>query len=83
MDSLQTLTTFLGWCLVVNAAFLIFAGIFIFVGKEWIAKINAKIFGTTIEEAKSGLFQAFQNYRIAFAIFNIAPYIALRIMTGG
>ncbi len=80
---LQTLTTFFGWCLVVNLCFLIFAGIFVLLLNELIAKINAKIFGTTIEEAKSGLFQAFQNYRAAFVIFNIAPYIALRIMTGG
>ena len=43
-------------------------------------KLSAKMFGVTKEEAKATFFRVFQQYRLAFVVLNLVPYIALTLM---
>ena len=77
MTSIETLTTFFGWCSVINIGFLLallLRGIVI-------RKLAAKVFGVTIEEAKTAYMNVFMQYRNATLVFSVAPYIALKIMS--
>ena len=80
MNSIQTLATFLGWCTVINIGVILFLLLVLSVFREGIGELSAKMFGITKEEAKATFFRIFMQYRLAFAILNLVPYIALKIM---
>ena len=82
MNSIETMTTFFGWCAGINFAFLLLGAAFFGAAHEWAGRINAKIFGVTNEEAKATLFRVFQQYRLAFVALNVVPYVALKMMGG-
>ena len=79
---MATLTTFLGWCTVINFGFLVFAGLGIIGMRGWIAGIHGKMFG--LDEATLSLqyFQYLGRFKSVIVIFNAVPWIALKIMAG-
>ena len=80
MNSIETLATFLGWCTVINVGVILLGALFFGVLHEGIGEISARIFGITREEAKTTFFRVFHQYRVAVAVLNAVPYIALKIM---
>ena len=80
MTSIETLTTFVGWCAVINIGVLVVALLPLSVFHEGVGTLSARLFGVTPEEAKVTHFRVFQQYRLAIVVLNIAPYIALRLM---
>ena len=80
MDSLETLATFFGWCAVINFGVILLAVLLWGVAHDPIARLNAKIFGVSQEEANATFFRVLQQYRLAFAVLNVVPYFALKIM---
>lgn len=81
MDSVQTLATFFGWCAVVNVVILIIYFGFMVAAHDFAGKLFARMVGVSANEAKLTLFRVFQQYRVLVAVFNVAPYIALKIMS--
>ena len=82
MISIDTLTTFLGWCTAINIgvllAFLLAMSV---ISKDgFFITLTVKIFSNTREDAMATMFRVFQQYRLLFAMFNLVPYIALKIM---
>jgi hypothetical protein len=76
MTSIETLTTFFGWCSVINIGLLLallLRGIII-------RKLAAKVFGVTTEEVKAAYMNVFMQYRNATLVLSVTPYIALKIM---
>ncbi len=80
MNSIEALTTFFGWCTVINFGIIIIVLLLFGAFHEGIGALGARIFGITKEEAKATLFHVFHQYRLAFAVLNVVPYIALKIM---
>ena len=79
--SIESLTTFLGWCTVMNLTVLIlFFGVLV-AANEGVGQTTAKWFGVTPEDTRVTLFRMFMQYRLMFAFANLVPYIALKIMT--
>jgi len=80
MNSIENLATFFGLCAVINFGIILLAVLFFGFAHEFTGNISAKIFGVTKEEAKATIFRVFQQYRLAFMVLNVVPYIALKIM---
>ena len=80
MNSIETLATFFGWCSVINIGIILLFLMFVSAFHEGFGEISARMFGVTKEEAKATFFRIFMQYRIAFAVLNLVPYIALKIM---
>ncbi len=80
MNSIDTLTSFLGWCSVINIGVLVFTTIVLTIMRGPIASIHSRLFGLNQAELPSAYFQYLGNYKIAVFIFNVVPYIALKIM---
>ena len=84
MTSMATLTSFIGWCTVINAVFLIvFMLFFAIVDKSedgFVVKLMSSIFGNTRDDILTTFFRIFQQYRLLFIFFNLTPYIALKAM---
>lgn len=80
MISIDTLREFLGWCTVINIAILLVATIFIAFARNSISKIHAKLFKLSESDLSCSYFQFLGQYKLAIYVFNLVPYIALRIM---
>ena len=76
---MATLTKFLGWCTVINIAFLMFSSIMIALFKEPVTKLHSKWFGLEASKLPKLYFQYLGNYKIAMIIFSLVPYLVLRL----
>ena len=76
----ETLTIFLGWMTVINILVLTLSSLVLLTAREKISKIHTRLFG--LDQASVGriYFQYLAQYKIAIIVFNIAPYLALRIL---
>ena len=74
------ITTFLGWCTALNILFLAITAIFLFIFNGLVIKLHSKLTGVSIEKLPSLYFSYMANYKIAILLFNLVPYIALRVM---
>ena len=80
MDSLTIVTTFLGWCTIINIVIILMFLIIWSNAQDSFGDITARMFGVSQDEVKATVFRVFMQYRIAFAVLNLVPYLALKIM---
>ncbi len=80
MNSIETLTTFLGWCTVINIGLLLFAVLAWVAMKEVVAEVGGRMFGVTKEELKVTFLRVLMQFRAGIVVLNLVPYIALKIM---
>lgn len=80
MYSLETITSFLGWCSLINIGFLIFTTLIIKVAVDPIARIHSNMFSVPESELPMLYLQYLSAYKIAIIVFNLVPYLALRII---
>lgn len=78
--TIEQLTEFLGWITVINSGFLLFIFIILTTMKNMIIPIHQKILGMSENDLSKAYFQYIAQYKIAISVFNLAPYIALKIM---
>jgi len=79
LSSVQTVTQVLGWCTVLNMGMLMFASLVLIVAGEHIKKIHAGMFGLSEDDLSRAYFQYLAQYKIAIFVFNLAPYVALKL----
>lgn len=80
MEIIETLTTFFGWCAVINFGIMLLGVSFFSVFHGFAGRISARMFGITEQDAKVTFFRVFQQYRLALVVLNIVPWIALTAM---
>ena len=80
VNSIETLTTFFGWCTVINVVALAITSIMLMLMRNFISGIHGKMFGVNKEDLPLTYVQYLGNYKIAIIVLNIVPYIVLRIM---
>lgn len=80
MITIEVLTAFFGWCSVFNIGLLALTTVFLLVSKDWVSGIHASLFGLDRAELLPIYFGYLAHYKIAILVFNLVPYIALRVM---
>jgi len=80
MGDLSTITTFLGWCTVVNLGLYLFTAVMLTVARAPVKNIHLKLSGVSADKLDEMYFNYLGNFKLALFIFNIAPYISLKIM---
>ena len=80
MTTIESLTTFFGWCSVINTGVLLISTFVLLAMKGPISAIHGKMFGVNPENMPTTYFQYLGNYKIAIFVFNVVPYFALRLM---
>jgi len=78
--TMESLTEFLGWCSVLNIGLLLASTLSVIVGHERLASIHAKLLHMERPDLIRGYFQYLANYKIVVLVFNVIPYIALKVM---
>ena len=80
MMMMEEMIEFLGWCSILNIGLLFVSAGFVIVFRESAVRIHAKLFAMEAEELQRIYFRYLAWYKIAVLIFNIVPYVALKIM---
>ena len=78
--SIAELTTFLGWVSVINIGILLFSTFMVVTFRDACAQIHAKMFDMKKPDILRAYFQYLAQYKTLTLVFNLAPYIALRII---
>ena len=76
----EILIEFLGWSTVINIALLMLTGIAITLLRKPIAKIHTMFSGLEEKELYKSYFNYIAFYKILIIVFNIVPYIALKLI---
>jgi len=80
MFTIDTITEFLGWASVINICFLILASASVMLMRNTMISLHGKMFGLDARDLSRAYFQYIAQYKIAIFVFNLVPYIALKIM---
>jgi hypothetical protein len=80
LDSLDTLREFLGWCTVINSALLLAAAAALIPFRGPISSIHGRMFGLGEADLSRAYFQYLAHYKIAILVFNLIPYVAVRLI---
>ncbi len=80
MESLASIATFLGWCTIINIIVILMFVVVWSATHDFFSNIFAKMFGISPDEVKVAVFRIFMQYRLALAVLNVVPYIAVKIM---
>jgi len=81
MISVNELTTFFGWCTLINLGIYLFSAFFIIVFKRFTINLHSKIVGVEASELPNMYFKFLGNYKIGILLLNLTPYIALKLMS--
>ncbi len=81
MNDLSSLTTFFGWCTLINIAFLLFLTIMMTVFGDFAKTIHSKLFSLDHESLDATYFNFLANYKLLTIVVSFVPYLALKIMS--
>lgn len=80
MENIAVITTFLGWCTLLNIGLLTYSSVMTIVFNAPVKKLHSKITHVSPEKLDELYFSFLGNYKLAIFIFNLVPYCALKIM---
>ncbi len=78
--TLDQLTEFLGWTVILNMGMLTFASILMVFFKTTIMAIHGKILSMSDQDLAQLYVSYLANYKILTFVFSVMPYLALKIM---
>jgi hypothetical protein len=78
--TLEEVRAFLGWCSVLNIGILLFWFLGLVVAKDFVYATHNKWFKISRETFDVIHFSGMAFFKIAIWVFNLVPYIALRIV---
>ena len=79
--TLEILREFFFWNMVLNMGLLIFSFVMILSVRKWAYKMHSAMFRLSDEKLDTIWYTILGSYKMAIFMFNVVPYIALRIMT--
>lgn len=77
--SLEKLTAILGWTSVINLCLLVFSTVMLLGLRQPIKAFHSKLSGLSHEQLDQAYFQYLAQFKILFLVFNLAPYLAIRL----
>ena len=78
--TLEMLRAFFGWCAVFNVGVLVLWFLILLVAGAHIYRMQGKMLGLEPMEVRVLHYRTFAYYKVGTMLFNLAPYLALRIL---
>jgi len=78
--TIEMLTTFFGWCTVINFAILTISTVLLVCCGKWISGVHAKLMRLDEAALAPAYFQYLAQYKTVTLTLNLVPYLALKIM---
>ena len=76
----EQLTAFLGWCTAINVGVLLLATLMLILMKDFTARVHGALFPLPRQVLEEQYFQYLAQYKILILVFNLVPYLALRLI---
>ena len=80
MFDISAMTTFFGWCSVLNIGLLLLSSLILLGLKGMVLDIHSSITGIPAAELNVLYFQYLSHYKVAIIVLGIVPYLALKMM---
>jgi hypothetical protein len=80
MMELTGLTSFFGWMTAINILVLIIVSLAVLTMRGLMATLHSRMLGVPEADLPALYFQYIANYKVAVFVFNLAPYVALKLM---
>ena len=71
----------LGWCAVINIGLLLWWWLWFMLAHDWVYRIHTKWFNIPVGKFDVIHYSGMAIFKILIFVFNIVPYLALRIVT--
>jgi len=78
--TIQKLTAFFKWCSIINGSLLLLSTLMMVFATDFIFDLQSLMFEISFTEFNTLWYSLLGLYEILFYIFNLAPYIALKII---
>jgi hypothetical protein len=78
---IETITATLLWCSLINYGILLLWFACFSLAYEWLYRLHSQWFLLSPEQFSSIHYSGMAFYKIVIAVFNLVPYIALRIVS--
>ena len=78
---IEILRSTLGWCTVINVGLLLWWALFILLAHDLVYRLHSRWFKLSVEQFDAIHYTGMAFFKIMVLLFNLAPYIALRIVT--
>ena len=77
---IQTLTSFFGWCTLINGVLFAFVAFFMMLAPNFVYKIQSTFFPIDRNYFNKVIYAFLAAWKILFIFFNLVPYIALKLI---
>jgi len=81
MITIDLLQQWLGWSLLINLILLMLTALAVVFGRSWIIPIHSRMFDIEPARLVRIYFGYIAIYKILIIVFNLVPYLALRVIT--
>jgi hypothetical protein len=78
--TIAQLTVFLGWASLINIGLLLFSTLMVVLCRDWAVGIHSKMFNLDPATVPKMYFEYLGQYKVLVLVFNVVPYIALRVI---
>ena len=78
--TVEIIRDFLGWCSVINVGLLLWWFAWFILAHDFMYRIHAKWFKVSVETFDDVNYALMGFFKISIILFNIVPYLALRIV---
>ena len=78
--TLEVVRSALAWSTVINMCLLVIWVIFFILARDWMYRMHGKWFQLPVEKFNSLHYTGMMIFKMAILLFNLAPYLALRIV---
>lgn len=78
--NIEKLQEFFLWCMLVNIGIYAFSAIAVFALRDFICKIQIKIFGLSEENVRKSMYMYLASYKLLITVFNFVPWIVILII---
>ena len=84
MTSIDTakLTAFFKWCSIINGIILVLAILGVVLGPEFGQALQSRMFQVAPGTLSAAMYMFLGMFKIFWLVFNVVPYVALRIVSG-
>ena len=77
---IQKLTAFFKWCSIINIGLFFLSMLMVLAASDFIYSMHGQLFNMPRDAFDVVIYELFGVYKILILIFNLVPYIALRII---
>ncbi len=78
----RKLTQVLGWCSLINCALLVLTINACVFGPDFVLDLQSSLFGIPRASVNTAMYLLIGMYKVLWLVFNIVPYVALKILEG-